>query len=310
MKDQRKTMIHNFRGGYIILFIAPALITYFIFYIWPSLGGLRLSFFDWNGIGKMTFIGLGNYKEILNLNSSETYRALFHNFLFFIGSLTLEYGIALPIAIILWRKPFGYRIYRTIFFMPVLLSLVATGYIWNIFLDPNIGLINIVLRKIGLEILAKVWFGDPKVALAVIICVASWQSMGVLIILFLAGLQTIPQNLYEAAKVDGASPWYIFIRIIFPLLGPSHTIILILAFTGTMKVFDIVAVLTGMYGNPSGATDVISLIIYRAAFFGFSQGTQVVRIGYAAALGIIMSIITGFVVVLMLRILSKREIRY
>lgn len=288
-------------------FVLPALIVYGLFVLYPTLSAFQLSLFDWSGRGvSMNFVGAANFVEAIQ--SPEVYLAAWHNLIFFVAIFAIQNTIGLGLAVLLDTRPRGYAIYRTILFLPVIVSLVATGFIWSLMLSPNIGVINPLLKDLGLGWLARAWLSSPFWALPTVILVQAWQMLGWAIVLYLTGLQGIPHELREAARIDGGDSWQIFRRITFPLLAPSFTTLTVLTFILIFRVFDVVYVLAGPAGAPAGATDVLGTLIYRMAFGGTSYATGV-RMSYAMALAILMFVALGVISTLLLIWLRRREVQ-
>lgn len=294
--------------GY-LLFILPALIVYSVFVIYPTISAFWLSLFDWSGVGSvMNFIGLDNFVEALK--SPEFYRAGWHNMVFFLAIFVFQNTVGLFVAIQLDARPRWVEFYRTVLFMPVLISLVATGFIWSLMLSPNIGVINPLLKDLGLGKLAQPWLSSRTLALPIVIGVQAWQMLGWSIVVYLAGLQGIPKELREAAQIDGANEWDVFRRVTFPLLAPSFTILTVLTFILIFRVFDVVYVLAGPAGAPAGDTDVLGTLIYRNAFgsTGAFAGMSL-RMSYAIAVSVILLVILGIQAAVLLFGLRRREVR-
>lgn len=288
-------------------FVLPALIVYSIFVLWPTASAFRLSFYDWSGRGTtMNFVGLQNFIEALQ--NPLVYLAAWHNLLFFVAVFVIQNTFGLGLALLLDTRPRGYQIYRTILFLPVIVSLVATGFIWSLMLSPNIGIINEILKDLGLGALAQPWLSNRALALPTIILVQSWQMLGWSIVLYLTGLQQIPPELGEAAQIDGANIWQVFRHVTFPMLAPSFTTLTVLTFILIFRVFDVVYVLAGPAGAPAGTTDVLGTFIYRTAFGGTSFASNV-RMSYAMAVSVLMFLALGGISALLLALLRRREVQ-
>jgi len=280
---------------------------FWLFMIYPAISGFAISLTAWTGVGNdFHFIGLQNFTTALT--SWSLYRAAFHNLIMFVAILIFQHTIGLFIAVQLNTKPRFMEVYRTILFLPVIISLVSTGFIWTLMLSPNIGVINPLLHDIGLGFLAHSWLSDPNWALATVIAVQCWNVLGWAIIIYLAGLQSIPEELIQAAEIDGASGWQRFWRVVFPLLSPSFTSLTVLTFIGQFRVFDIVYVLTGPIGSPNFETDVLGTLIYRSAFGGSSMASNDVRMSYAIAIALIVFVAMAVVSTILIRVLRRREI--
>jgi len=288
-------------------FVLPGLIMFLTFIVYPMASAVWLSFFDWKGIGKnFNFVGLANFHQALS--SPGFYRAAENNLVFFIAILIFQHTIGLLIAVQLNARPRFMQVYRTILFLPTILSLIATGFIWTLILSPNIGLLNPLLRQIGLGFLARSWLSDTTFALPAVILVQAWNLLGWSIIIYLSGLQNIPQELRQAAEIDGATTWQTFWRVVFPLLSPSFTSLTVLTFIQIFRVFDVVYVLTGPMGAPAGRTDVLGTLVYRTAFGVGGMSSNDARMSYAIAMSVLIFLIMGAVSVLLITLLRKREV--
>ena len=288
-------------------FVLPGLVFFALFMIYPAISGFAISLTAWTGVGNdFHFVGLANF--ITALTSWPLYRAALHNLEMFIAILVFQHTVGLFIAVQLNAKPRFMEVYRTILFLPVIISLVSTGFIWTLMLSPNIGVINPLLHDLGLGFLAHSWLSDPHLALGTVIAVQCWNVLGWAIIIYLAGLQSIPEELVQAAEIDGASGWQRFWRVVFPLLSPSFTSLTVLTFIGQFRVFDIVYVLTGPIGSPNFETDVLGTLIYRSAFGGSSMASNDVKMSYAIALALIVFVAMAIVSAILIRVLRRREI--
>jgi len=290
-----------------LLFAAPALLVFLSFIVYPTLEAFYLSLFDWKGVGKnFNFIGLGNFQTALS--SWPLYRAALNNLVFFVVILAFQHTVGLLIAVQLNARPRFMQVYRTILFLPVVLSLIATGFIWTLILSPNIGLLNPALRAVGLGFLARSWLSDTTFALPVVILVQAWNVLGWAVIIYLAGLQNIPEELAQAAEIDGATKWQTFRRVTFPLLSPSFTSLTVLTFIQIFRVFDVVYVLTGPVGAPAGRTDVLGTLVYRTAFGVGGLSANDARMSYAIAISVIIFIVMAAVSAALIWLLRRREV--
>lgn len=289
-----------------VWFIAPALLMYAVFFAYPVLWSFGLAAFDWSGIGLIQpFVGLRNFEEILG--APHFMRAAQHNAFIFGTTFVLQNTVGLGLALLLNRRSAWSHVYRTVIFLPVVMSAVATGFIWDSMLSPNIGAINPFLRDIGLGMLTRNWLADPWLALPVVTLVQFWHWMGVPVVLYLAGLQGVPDTLREAARMDGAGAWRVFRHVTFPLLAPAFTIVTVLSFITSFRSFDLIYVLGGPGGAPDGATAVIGTRIYADAF-GAGQGmSNSMRLSYGIAEGVLLFIIVTVVSGILNAVLSRRE---
>ncbi len=266
-----------------------------------------ISLTDWRGYGSAyQFIGLGNYAEALTY--WPFYRAAMHNGVIFLAILLFQHTIGLFTAVQLNERPRFMEVYRTILFLPVIMSLVSTGFIWTLMLSANIGLINPVLKSIGLGFLAQQWLSDPATALPTIIAVTAWNSLGWAIIIYLSSLQNVPLELKQAAEIDGATSRQVFWRVVFPQLSPAFTALTVLTFIGTFRTFDLVYVLAGPLGAPNFRTDVLGTLIYRTAFGGSSYSSSEIRFAFGVAMSILVLVIMAAICWVLIRLLRRREI--
>ena len=260
------------------VFITPAAILYLMFTVWPILASWYYSLFDWRGFGRPEeFVGLENFVEVVT--NPYFWKAFAHTFEFMLGLVALNLPLTLIMAIVLNnRRLKGAAVYRVIYFLPVVTTTAIVGIVMTYIFGPFNGVVNIGLMRLGLIDKPVHWLGKVATALPTIIVVAVWKGFGTNMLYWLAGLQAIPNELYEAAKVDGANSAQAFFRITLPLLKPVGLVILLLTVVGSLRVFDLIKVMTD--GGPFFATETVSLFIYRYAFGETS------RIGYASAAGI------------------------
>jgi len=261
------------------LFVLPAVIIFSIFYIIPFISIFKLGLYDWDGIGilsKDAFVGLANFKEIIFQDKIWWSSMLNAGYITLIA-LTFQNALAFLLAWACDREIRMKNFYRVIFFIPPVLSEVVVGLVWQWILDGNYGLLNFWLKGLGLSNLAHNWLSDPNTALTTVAIIHSWKGFGWGFLIFLAGLQTIPRELYEAARVDGANAWDCFKKITVPLMIPVAVLVAILTILGTMQAFVLIIAMTG--GGPAYHTQVPVLRIL-ASMRGSS------RFGYACAQGI------------------------
>ncbi|MFH1378842.1 MAG: sugar ABC transporter permease [bacterium] len=287
--------IQNWSGNY--MFIIPAVTMFAIFNIYPFYKLFELSAQEWDGISPSgTFVGFRNFieafKDIWWWNS--VWHAVYITFL----ALILQNALALVLAFIVDREIKAKNFYRVVFFLPPILSGIVVGLVWKWLYDGDYGLINYWLSNLGLGAYAKAWISNPKFALTAVAIVHMWKGFGWGFIILLAGLQSIPRELYEAAKVDGAGERAIFRHIIIPLMIPVFFLVSILTILGTMQIFDIVVALTN--GGPGGNTEVP---IFRIISEMWSNS----RFGYACTQGIIFGVI--LLCVSLMQIFLSRKLR-
>ncbi|GIP57093.1 sugar ABC transporter permease [Paenibacillus woosongensis] len=245
-------------------FLLPALLIYLAVIVAPSLYTLQLSFYKWNGISPdKQFVGLQNYIYLLT-EDTVFQTALKNNVLWLAGSLTIIIGLGLLFALLLNRKIKGRSLFRGVFYFPYVLSGIIVALMWTWLYHPTRGFFNTVLEAIGLGNLAHTWLADPKTALYAVFIAAVWQGVGLPMVLFLAGLQSIPKDCYEAAIIDGARPMQSFRFITIPLLSETFVIVFATTMVNAMKVYDIIYGMTA--GGPAQSTQVLSSWMYYQTF--------------------------------------------
>lgn len=278
-------------------FVAPNFILLTVFTFWPVAYSLYLSFYRWNMISPTKkFLGLDNYTRMLE--DPIFWQALRNTALLAAGTVFIKLGIALFLAVLLNQKLRGRNFYRAIIFSPTFTTSVAIAMVWSWIFDPYYGLLKLPLNWLGLQ--SPNWLIDPNWALPAVMIVVIWAGIGYDMVIFLAGLQGIPIDLYEAARVDGASRWSLFWRITFPLLSPTTFFLLIISIVSAFKAFDIVAVMTG--GGPLNSTNVYVFYLYQNAFRWF-------KTGYASALAVVLFAIILVITIIQVR-LSRRWVHY
>lgn len=286
---------------YPFYFILAALALYVTFFIIPSLSGIAYSFTDWSSYSEeVEFIGLDNYRTILS--PDENYLSFLGNtllFTFWTIIIKTVFGLALALLLNQGVRRFvnGYRV---LIYLPVILPTLVVALIFRSILDPAAGLLNGFLRGIGLDALALPWLIDPSIALYSVVGVDSWKGIGYIMVILLAGLQTIPKDLYEAAAIDGAGAWAKFRHITLPMLMPALMIVTVLNVLYGLRVFDIVYALTN--GGPGYATEVLSTEIFKA----FSKGQFGLGTAISSILFLIL-VVTGYLVIRVMECQSDRD---
>ncbi|MCZ8520472.1 MULTISPECIES: carbohydrate ABC transporter permease [Paenibacillus] len=282
------------------LFLGPELIGILVLYVFPVFFSLYLSLCDWNlvgGLSAMKFIGLGNYVNLFQ--DPKITAALRNNLVYTLLTVPLGMVLALGLAVVIHSKVYLQSYFKVAFFIPYISSIIAVGAVWSALYHPSLGPINQFLTGIGIEE-PPMWLADPKYSLLSIAIIAIWAGIGYQIVIYLAGLSGIPDELYEAAEIDGASKLQQFRRITLPLLGPTNSFLFITLLMGSFKVFDLVAFLTG--GGPNNASTVIVYRIYEEGFQNF-------RMGYASAISWLLFAIVGFITFISWQI-QKRSVHY
>ncbi len=290
------------------LFPIPAIAIYSLFIVYPLLAALSYSFFDWNGIKRGAFIGLDNYKDLFTLEpfSGMFWNAFQHNILYFVVQMVVQNGIGFLLAFIIYQNIRGAEFLKFAYFLPRLLSVIVVGFLWKLILNPNYGALNVILGEIGLESLQEAWLGSPKTALMAIILVNCWFGIGFAVLIFLAGLQSIPKELIEAATLDGAKGMTMLRKIMLPLMVPSIMILTVLTFIQSFEAFELVYAMQGSQGEPYRSTDTLAVYFYRLAFGG-STGDST-AIGLGSALAVVLFIFISTFTAVLLATMKKKEI--
>jgi len=279
-------------------FTFPAIAIFIVFFAIPIAAGFILSFTDWNinRIFEPKFNGIKNF--IYLLQDEYFLLALKNTFKFAIITTVLIIVIGLILAIILNSAIAGRSFFRTLFYMPAVLSLIVVGIVFTSVFKMDQGVLNQILAAIGLDFLKADWLGNPGTALNCVIFVQVWKWSGFAMAIFLAGLQGISRDYYEASRIDGASKMQQFRNITFPLLAPAFTIVVTMNTIGGFKVFEQVYVMTG--GGPGNATQVLGTYIYRE----FSKGT----LGRSTAMGLFLFFMISVIAVIINKVLRGREV--
>jgi raffinose/stachyose/melibiose transport system permease protein len=276
--------------------VTPALVLLGLFVAVPVIQAARYSMYKWNGLGPMTdFVGGKNYDLVLH--DPVFTGAVTHNFIIVALSIAIQLPLGLAIALLLNRDIRGRSLMRVIIFVPYVLAEVVAGVIWLMLLQPN-GLVDAVVKGMGLGGIKQLWLGDPKVALYTLMFVLTWKYLGLAIILFLAGLQSVPVELYEAAQIDGASWWQVQRKITIPLLGPTIRTWGFLSMIGSLQVFDMVWILTK--GGPINSTMTMATYLY-------SQGIGRQLYGPASAAAVLLFGISMIMATLYRVIVLRRD---
>jgi raffinose/stachyose/melibiose transport system permease protein len=253
-----------------MLFLLPALVIYVVFMAGPLFDSLRLSLYQGEGFTPTRFVGLANYIDLFTnpLWRERFFGAVWHTCIFFAIHMIVQNSLGLFFANLLSSNFAGRNFFRTIIFTPATLSVLVTGFLWTLILNPNWGALNKTLVAVGLREYALPWLGRENLALPVISLTSVWQWVGMPTVLFLAGLMGISDELLEAARIDGASEWDIFWKIKFPLLRPVIGIVAILTFVDNFNAFDVIYAMAGAKGEPAYSTDLLATLFYRTGIAG------------------------------------------
>lgn len=253
----------------LLLFFLPGTVLYLLLFVYPSATGLYYSLTDWDGLSpSYRFVGLDNYAVLAEHIVFR--KSLVNNLKFMLAVVLLQFAVSLLLSLQLSRNSRVNVALRSLYFVPTVISSVAVGFIWTFIYDPTLGLLNSLLDLAGLAGLAQNWLGDPNLAIFSLAFVQAWAHIGQMVILFVAGLQSIPAELVEAARLDGATRWTLFRRVTWPLLAPAATIVAAYTTIQSFKAFDLIFTMTS--GGPNYATEILSTFIYSAAFTNYTYG--------------------------------------
>lgn len=281
----------------LLAFIAPALILYITFYIIPLTSGIYYSFTDWNALNQtFKLVGISNYIEAIK-DDKYFMDAIIFTFKYAISLVILQNIFALALAVLIDSKKRGNGFFRTIFFIPNMISMIISSFVW-VFIFTKV--LSEIAAKTPFKFLDKSWLGEPKLAFGSILVVSLWVGVGYMMLIYLAALQGVPQELKEAAIIDGASIFQTFFKITLPMIMHAITICTFLTLSAGFKGFDIIYALTG--GGPVRSTTIMSLNIYNEAFNGN------MRFGYASAKSIILFLIILVITCIQLGVLKRKEI--
>jgi raffinose/stachyose/melibiose transport system permease protein len=281
-----------------VLFLTPALMLFGLLVLTPIVVAAYASFFNWNGFGVPSqFVGLGNFRRLLadQIFVGDLRRTL----LLVVLSVAVQLPISLALAMLLNQPLRGRRVYRMLFFTPYVLSEVVTAVLFTMIFSPNQGLANHVTRLIGLGDLGATWLADTSTVMYSLFFVISWKYFGVHTILYLAGRQSIPSELHDAAAIDGAGPWQAFRYITLPLLGPTIRLTVFISILGTIQLFDMVWVLTG--GGPIRSSETLAVTMFQEGFKRF-------HVGYASAISMSIFLISLVFGLLYQRFVLRRDL--
>lgn len=297
------------RGLWITALIVPPLVFVATFVAYPIISALAYAFFDWQGLLRGEFVGFQNFEEVLFKEPFATWtrNAFVHNVVVFLALMVVQNGLGFLLAYALWRELPGAAFHRVAVFLPVVLSTVIVGFLWKLFFHPLFGVVNRSLDAIGLDWLSQPWLGQSSTALGALIFVNAWHWVGFPTLIFLAGMQRIPPEILDAARMETESEWVRISKIVWPLVAPSATVVFILLFIGSFNWFELPYIMAGLDGSPFGSTDVLGLYFYRTAFGNQSAGVQ--DFGRGSALAVLTFLFIAVVAAFWTIRLRKREIQ-
>lgn len=281
------------------LYILPMFLFFGIFLLYPLFNTIWLSFFEWNGFDPdMTFVGLKNYIDMFH---DEVFYKAFKNFaIYAVLVIVLEMVIGFSLAYLMRRQNLMFNVYKTIIFIPVVLLPVVISYIFKDILSYNYGFVNELFRSVGLGKMAKDWLADPHIALYTLIAITVWSGTGFSMSVYASSLSSFPNELIEAARIDGANRLQIVTKIVWPLLKGTHFSLSIISAISALKIFDLVYLITG--GGPFHSTEMPSTYMYDKAFTVYEQG-------YASAVATIIILFALIVTFIQLSLSSEKKER-
>jgi len=276
------------------LFLILPLLLYAIWVVIPAFYTFFLSLTRYDGLLSPEFIGLANYERLFSHDTF--YISLLNNLRWVVVFLIVPVTMGLFLAILLSKKIPGARLFKALIYSPMVLAPVVIGLIWTWIYSPRSGLLNHTLTLVGLQTLTRGWLSDPDIAIYAIIFAGVWRHTGYVMLIYLAGLTSIPPDLIEAARIDGASAWQRFRHIIFPLLKPTTTIVIVITMIESLRSFDFVNIMTD--GGPFRQTEVLANFMYKEAFARYNMG-------YGASIAVILFLI--MVIFIFIYVIQRRE---
>ncbi|WP_435923755.1 carbohydrate ABC transporter permease [Paenibacillus sp. DYY-L-2] len=253
---------------FILTGLAPAVLLYTLFVFVPVLWSAYYGFFNWSGIGEARFIGLDNYAEILR--DPVFWRSLKNNVIFVLASVFGQIPLALALAVLLHKSNWLQRFLRSAVFLPMVLSTVVIGMIWQYFYHPQIGILNFLLDSLGLQSWKLEWLSDRNIAIYSLLPPLIWSYVGLYLIIFMSALQNIPGEIHDAAKIDGVSGARKLVSITLPIIKNTVQVAVILCISGSLKSFDLVYIMTK--GGPAHATELLATYMYNSTFTTYRYG--------------------------------------
>ncbi|WNS41549.1 sugar ABC transporter permease [Paenibacillus sp. MMS20-IR301] len=284
----------------IALFLLPGLIVFLVFYFVPIVMTAYYSLQDWDGINPMAFIGLDNYTKMFTADKS-FWQAVWNSLAFLLVGVLIQLPVSFGLALLVSRRMKGRKWFRNIYFFPVVMSTTMVSLLWVKIYDPNIGMLNTLMETLGLGAWTGAWLGDTKTALLSVLIVTTWHYVGYNMLILFAGMQGIPEQYYEAAKLDGATGWKAVRHITFPLLSDVLRICIVLNVIYALKTFESVYVMTN--GGPLNSTTVIALKMFQEAFLKQN-------FGYGSALAVFMVLECLVISWVLNKVLTQEKIEY
>lgn len=281
----------------IIIGLLPAFLIYAVFAIYPILQSFYYSLMEWDGFTEMTFIGFDNFKNLFE--DPLFWNSVKNNLYVVFASVLGQVPIALFFALLLNRKIKGVKFFRTVGFLPVVLSTVVISLTWSLIYNSQNGMLNEFLRNVGLGFMAQNWLGDTKWVMIAVLVTVVWQFVGLYLIIFLAALQNVPTEVLEAAKMDGASEWTTTFKITIPMIWDTIIVAVILCISGSLKTFDLIYVMTN--GGPAHSSDVMALYMFHETFNNLQYG-------YGSAVSVFIFFFSLILIFIVTKLLGKKMI--
>lgn len=271
---------------------------YVFFVIQPLVMTFVYSFTDWDGVStSYSFLGFKNFIKLLH--DDFFWNAFFNNLKWLAVMVSCPTLLGLLLASLLSRDLKGAMFFKVIFYLPTVLSYMVTGLLWSWVYEPNIGILNLFLRSVGLNEITKAWLADPATVLFAIAIAATWRQTGFSMVLYLAGLNGVPKDIIESAKIDGATGWRLFWKIIFPLLKSSTAVVITFSLIDSFTVFDIIFTMT--QGGPYRQSEVLAVYLYKEAFWNY-------RAGYASSIAVMLFVIVLIITSVYIRASKEEEL--
>ena len=294
------TMLRRYKWIIPASFLVLPLLVYFTFVILPTLNSLFYSFTDWVGYGDdLKFVGMANFEKVFTDRLFSN--AIKNTAIWLALAMTVPTLLGLGLALALQGKSRLNTLYKSLFYLPIALAPIIVGIIWVWLYSPKIGIVNIFLRAIGLDQLTTAWLANPNTALYAVFVAWAWQQTGLNMVIFLAGLTSVPTPLVEAAKVDGANYWQTLFKVIIPMLRPATVVVLALTAISALKSFEIIWVMTK--GGPFNRSDTLAVFMYSESFRKF-------KMGYGSSAAVILFLMTLVIIVLYFRQTAAAEELY
>lgn len=292
----RLALQQRVNGKAALVFMLLPLCVYFVFCLLPSMEAVYYSFFDYDGFSdEANFVGLQNYINLFTKERSFS-TALVNTVIYTVAVTVVQNIISMLIALLIYRKSRINNFFRLMFYLPQIFSSVTIGFIWSFIYDPNIGVINTVLGMLGLQNLQHIWLSEKYISILAIALVHIWWGVGSGMILYIAGLQNVSQDLLDSAALDGCNAWQQFWKIILPTLSPVIGTVVVLTTIGSFRTFELVYVMTG--GGADNSSMVLALLSYKEAF-------SYNNVGYASAISMVLLFVVAVLSFIQMRLFNK-----